>query len=60
MEGVDGTIVYNSEIAWVVWRASIVSIDCWLEIGRGEVTLVSYHFTGNIMGELFYLFPYVS
>ena len=59
MEGVDCTIIYNSEIAWVVRRASIVSIDRWLEIRRGEVTLVFYHSTGNVMGELFYLFPYV-
>ena len=59
-EGVDCTIISSSEIVWVVRRASIVSRDRWLEIGRGEVTLVSYNLTGNVMGELFYLFPYVS
>ena len=60
MEGVDCTIIYSIKIAWVIWRASIVSRDRWFEIGCGEVTHVSYHSTVKNMGELFYLFFYVS
>ena len=51
------TIIVGYEVTWVVGHTRVMAACCWLEVRGGEEVLVAEHSAGDVVRELFDLFP---